>query len=1180
MENSIKKPRMGLEAKKAFRKALNMNTYLEPVLCFPDEYTKSFDARLDCTQKILNRILPEKLVETLEGLGPKMTQAQFKIELEKILPLIDIVTSRDKSGFICISAFTPSEPFRGNATLFSLLTSDRLVPGKHLKIVSSQSIQFRFHVVKDTIFSLHQVTLEIPLDDLPEAEKNLNLLRKELELHTRCSEYTECISHLKGCVFDPKAIEAHHLLVQLTERFNRFFQKDLLKVIFWQSAFFPKNFENPRSSRHLARILATMHVLYEKTCARCIEFPNERHVVIRLFPAELNFPFGKRPALGIIVAVNKLQKRELFSDAHIMKGVVTFFPNAQFIPDSYVAFHPNNAAIKLLYLEIEKGDATSFNRMDIAALRKGLAGELKMRVERLIHPVFMPRSDEALFNHITKLSCELQEITDIPQVMISFDRQEAESLIFSVVLVRVLKPEDPSLEQMLKNSGKWCEHKFHRVKIVGHLRDIYPKEANVLSTLVDKTLFLRKNGSIDLFKARQFVVENLTRVTGDIRDVNGGMILKQGELFSSLKTLLQDLSPADEFLLENFFYSISPIAMQGILPPSPLRQWFALVQEAIKNRALGSKKDELSSCFDGQHCMLVIASSNPNLKDYISTNIEQVALSDLDMASASIEFDGTYYFAYIYRHHDPSRQRLFINTAKEALNNWSLRSAQKQVLKLNMPYGIGPLDPRIGGDQQSGIVKRMLYDGLMRLNKEGAPTFAIAHSVDVSEDGLIYTFSLREATWSNKDPILAYDFEYAWKKVLDPGFQTPFAYAFFMIKNAKCANEGLCSIDDVGVKALDDTTLQVKLEHPAPYFLALTAHWTYFPVSSKSDSSHPGWAYSAADAYISCGPFKLSKYDYGSKLELVPNPLYWDASSVKLEMIKIFIIPDNNVSMKMYENDELDWIGQPFSVLPINKIYELKKEGKLLSTPIAATSWLEFNVESFPFNNKKMRQALNYAINREKLTSEIVPGKTKPATSVLPLNLELQKEPYFKDNNISLAKQLFEEALEEVNLSRDKFPSVSILCSASDLTSLLIDAIIDQWEEVFGIKITKTAYEWDEFFTHRSNNFFQISLLTWYCWYSDPSYVLDLFKYRSNALNSTQWENPKYTALLNEAENTLNPEKRLALFHKAEVLLIEESPVIPLYHDGDSYLKKDRLKGFTISQTGDVDFKEAYMERL
>lgn len=1170
-----------MELKNFFPLIAKGNPYMSfasATLTLAKEFGESSSLRTEFLDLTLCRILPKPLLESIDGSGPKSSPSQFRKELFKRLPLIDVEVIRDGQGYISITVLAPKDPFCTTDHLFNSIVSDRLVPGRAIPVISSQSLPLTFSLLKDELFMLHQVAVELPLEELNDLENKLPRFTEEIKLHLKNAAYSEKILSVKATLFDLKALSVHRRMLDLMERFSSYTPKRLLDVVLWQSAFFPKNFDLPRSEDHLFKVLYTLFTLKERVEKNHLNSPSERHLEVRLMPAQLLFPFGKRPALGIAIALNHHAKRELFNDTHVLKSVLSFFPNAQFIPDSYVAFKLGGS-IKLLYLEVEKGDGTSFNRMDSAALKAGLPSDLKLRIERLIHPVFMPESEETLVHQISKLAGELREAGDIPQVTISYERQDSKQLVFFVVLLRVLQPEDSPLSKVLQAS-KTLECKFHQVSTVGFLNDVFPKEANAFSVRVDKKAFLRKDGSIDLFRARCFVADALKASLGDMRDVNGGMIAKQTEIYTGLKALLPDLTAADEFLLENFFYSITPIAMQGILPPGPLKQWFNLALQLVAKPNRLAKKPPFISHFDGQHCMLVIATKEPSLKEYISSSIEQLAMSDLDIARAHIEIDDMHYVAYIYRHHDPSRQRLFIQVAKEAIENWNLRFQQKQTLRLNMPYGIGPLDPRIGGDQQSGIVKRMLYDGLMRLDKEGEPTPAIAKRFELSEDQLTYTFHLREAKWSNGDPVIAYDFEYAWKKVLDPGFQTHFAYAFFMIKNARAANEGLSSIDEVGVRAIDDKTLEVKLEHPAPYFLELTAHWTYFPVSSKLDSSHPGWAYSAADAYISCGPFKLTRYDYGTKLELEANPHYWDAESVKLEKIEIFTIPDLNVVLKMYENDELDWIGQPFSVLPTNQIAELSIQNKLIETPISAITWLDVNTESFPFNSKRMRQAFCLAIQRAKLQENSLIDNYRPAMSILPSSVQVSSEPYFQDGDIEKAKVLFDDALEELGLTRDKLPPISLACADGPQQMHVAEVIKEQLEELFKIEVQFKVYSWEEFFNRRNNSFFQLSLLTWYCWYSDPSYVLDVFKFRTNALNATQWENATYISLLEQAQVSLDPEERKKLYIKAERILIDESPAIPLFFDNDLYLKKDRLKGYSFSQTGDVDFKEAYMERL
>jgi len=194
---------------------------------------------------------------------------------------------------------------------------------------------------------------------------------------------------------------------------------------------------------------------------------------------------------------------------------------------------------------------------------------------------------------------------------------------------------------------------------------------------------------------------------------------------------------------------------------------------------------------------------------------------------------------------------------------------------------IRSLDPRICNEIPSCHVINMMYEGLMHLDLEGNPTFGVAESVDISDDQLTYTFHLRESNWSNGDPVTAYDFEYAWKKSVDPRHAKTGAYTFYTIKNVSDCLEKKVSVEEVGVHALDERTLQVELEHPAPYFLFLTTCSTYSPINKKHDQEHPEWANKVEELFVCNGPFKPKKWKKSFEMLLEKNEAYWDAGGGK-----------------------------------------------------------------------------------------------------------------------------------------------------------------------------------------------------------------------------------------------------------------------------------------------------------
>jgi len=1085
-------------------------------------------------------------------------------------PLVDVVLCDKRAFATLIEPLRPGQP--SPPMSFLRLAANRLIPGMQLCALSSTSVELQLKKGRDALpIRLSQVIIEVPTGQGESLERGLNHFKDEVKLCFESAPFAKLLCDARSCPIDAHKLALYRTLARFAKKIE---QRSFLLFNHaqWVATTWPTGIGECRQSHHLARIVVGSFVMRGRLELKPTAPLAKRALEVDIFPIYTELPVGKRSGIGICTLLTFHKQSEVFGAEQVFAAVQALYPAAQPLLGSHFADNLPGTNERMVYVELEKSGGEPFRREEIMRLRALLRTELRERIEKLIHPVFIPRSDKELLHHITWLSRELREVTDLPQVMITFDKQHADALHFSALCVRVRKPGDSEANALLKKKQTKVDIRTRLIKTIGHLRDIHPQEAAVFTITLPKSGFLRKDGSIDLLSARSNALSAIIDLFGEVRDVNGGMIVKQNEAFNRLKNAIGPASTDREFLLENFFYSITPTPMQGIAATEPLAALFHLVEECTNGGA-----DALHRFVAG-HCLFVVTTTHGGLKEHLDQSLEQLGPSDLDAASSEVSVDGRQAIAYLYASHDTSRLRLFLRTMSQALEQFKSRRASQQVLRLNIPRGILSLDPRIGGDLQSGNVKRMLYDGLMRLDKTGVPTLALASGVEISPDRLTYTFSLKKGLkWSTGDPIIAYDFEYAWKKVLDPAFQTPFVTIFYDIENAEAASEGRCPLDDVGVRTLDERHLQVRLAKPAPYFLELVSHWAFSPVSSKSDRIHPGWAHTGAETYAASGPFKLALFDYGKRIAFVKNPNYWDVEHVRLEKIEISMIQDPDAELKMYENDEIDWIGQPFSIIPLSIGREFKKQGRLNSSPVAATTWLEFNVESFPFNNAKMRRAFSIGFDRSRLTHGVIPGRNSPATGVVPLSLKRNKEPYFVNGDSKLAKRLFAEALEEIGCTKESLPQISILCPDSELWKAIISEIKRQLSSLFGIDIRVRIFAWEEFFTHRSNNFFQIAGISWYCWYSDPIYVLNVFKHRSNSLNSTQWESAQYIDYLDAADLERDEEKRFAILTKAEKHLVDEMPVMPLFHDGDCYMRKEHLKGVNISKTGDIDFKEAYI---
>lgn len=522
------------------------------------------------------------------------------------------------------------------------------------------------------------------------------------------------------------------------------------------------------------------------------------------------------------------------------------------------------------------------------------------------------------------------------------------------------------------------------------------------------------------------------------------------------------------------------------------------------------------------------------------------------------------------------------DSSTAATEDQTIRLAENQVLRLNLYSEPPSLNPTKANDSTSFHVLKMLFEGLTRIQPDGSPAAAIAETINVSKDLKTYTFTLRDTKWSNGDPVTAYDFEYAWKEVLNPNSQSVYAYQLYVIKNAEEAKSGQADIDTVGIKALDEKTLKVQLEYPTPYFLELTAFPTYYPIHKNLVMKTPEWANDASDNYICNGPFKLNAWQHHNEIEVVKNDNYWDANSVNLQRINMVMIGDESTELSMFENEELHWAGRPISRLPADAIPSLKENGMLNSQAVAGVEWYKFNTGRFPFNNVKMRKAFSYAINRQTIIDNLMPDYHVPATGIVPKPLNLQEEPFFQDGDAQTARTLFNEALEELGITADDLPVIHLSYNSNEAHHRLAQAIQQQWKESLGVTVDLDAAEWKVHINKMRNHDFQIGRLGWVADFRDPVNFLEVFKFKNDeeigGNNDTQWESPTFISLLDRSASSNNAIERQKILHTAESLFMDEMPVAPIYFMTDSYVKDPNLKGAFLSGLGDVDFKWAYFE--
>ncbi len=477
----------------------------------------------------------------------------------------------------------------------------------------------------------------------------------------------------------------------------------------------------------------------------------------------------------------------------------------------------------------------------------------------------------------------------------------------------------------------------------------------------------------------------------------------------------------------------------------------------------------------------------------------------------------------------------------------------KQKLSINIVSEPQSLDPRKVRDLNSINLVKMFFEGLVRISKDGSIQCALAEDYSISNDGKTYTFKLKDANWSNNEKVTSYDFEYTYKKILSSDFISPNAFSLYVIKNGKKAKEGKVDINEVGIKTLDEKTLVIELEKPCPYFLKLLSLPVFFAVNKNVDQKNPLWSYEDKE-YVSNGPFKLEKWVHSDFIEAKKNSFYWDAKEVKLEKISMLMLMAD-VELNMFEMNQLDIAGSPFSTILVDSIPKLKQIGKLNIAPYYGTSFLRINTQKISDIN--FRKALVNAFDRKQIVEHILQGGQLETLRFVPV----------------CDKQ-------DIGINKQDFSSKKVTLSyiSGDRAHILAQALQRDWEANLNIKIELRALERKTYYEKLASLDYEIAISSWIADFDDPIDFLNVFKYKDSSTNNTGWENKDYIALLEESEKILEEKNRNEILKRAEDLLLDEAIIIPICHLTQNFLKKENLENVYIYPSGFIDLKYAYFK--
>ena len=483
----------------------------------------------------------------------------------------------------------------------------------------------------------------------------------------------------------------------------------------------------------------------------------------------------------------------------------------------------------------------------------------------------------------------------------------------------------------------------------------------------------------------------------------------------------------------------------------------------------------------------------------------------------------------------------------------------KQEIVLNALSEPPAIDPAMATDTTSGWVLDHIFEGLYTKDKDGNAVLGTAEKVDKSEDGKTYTFTIREdAKWSDGSPVTAQDFEYSWKRTLNPETGSQFAYYLYYIKGAEDYNKGKGNADSVAIKASDDKTLVVELTDPLGYFEELLTLWTFYPVKKDLVESNKNWA-AEADGYVSNGPFKMEDWKHDSEVIATKNKEYWANKDVNLEKITWKMVNDATTYYQMYKTGELDLI----QTLPSDVVASESKNKDYKNVAYFGTYMYMFNVEKEPFNNEKIRRAFTLALDREALTTNITRAGETPAYAFVPPGVETSEGDFreaggsYFEENIEEAKKLLKEGMEEEGW--DKLPEVSLSYNTAEKHKKIAEAVQEMYKKNLGIDIKLENQEWKTYLETTAQKDFQMARMGWIGVLLDPAVILDYYL-GDSPNNRTNWVNEEYDSLLSQAKKAQDPDKHFELLHQAEEVLMKDLPFVPIYHYTNTYLTSPKFE--------------------
>ncbi len=493
---------------------------------------------------------------------------------------------------------------------------------------------------------------------------------------------------------------------------------------------------------------------------------------------------------------------------------------------------------------------------------------------------------------------------------------------------------------------------------------------------------------------------------------------------------------------------------------------------------------------------------------------------------------------------------ILISTSCKIAETWD-----RNAFRMSIPTEPPTLDWSLATDGVSFNVIANIMEGLTEFDDNLSPKPAIAYRWDISEDGKTYRFYLRkDVHWTDGKSVTAYDFEYSWKRLLNPATAAEYAYMLYDVVNAYEYNSGKIKDSDlVGVKALSSDILEIKLNRPIVYFPSITTFMVTFP-QRKDIIEKYGDRWTEPENIVTNLPFKLTKWRHEYQLILKANEKYYGGKP-EVNTIKLFVVNERNTALTLYETGDLDIVSLPPEAIP-----SYREKSEYRNIPLLRGYYYGFNVHKKPFDDVRIRRAFAAAINKEELP-RILNGGEIPTDSWIPKGmLAHNQEIGVKFNREGARKNLSDTGYPD---GKD-LPTITLIFNTDPVNSLIAENIQSQWKRNLNVEVKLDNQEWKVFLKRLKTDTPAVFRLGWGADYPDPDNFMTLFTIESGN-NNTGCSNRSYDELINMARGEGNIEKRTKMYNEAQRILLEDDiAIMPLFFTAQNLLIKPYVKGLRL----------------